>query len=43
MKFDNWMSKIIDTANELDCSFSWILLLANQVHDQLAKKGAKHM
>ena len=37
------MRKIIDTANELGCSFSWIPHWANQVADQLAKQGAKHL
>ena len=42
-KFENWMFKIIDTSNELGCSFSWIPCLANKFAYQLAKQGAKHM
>ena len=42
-KFDNWMREIIDTTNELGYSLSWIPCTTNQVTNQLAKQGAKHM
>ena len=37
------MHRIIDIANELGCFFSWVPRSVNQVADELAKQGAKHL
>ena len=42
-KFDKRMHKIIHIASELGCSLFWVPHSANQVTDQLAKQGAKHL
>ena len=42
-KFDNQIHKIIDVVSELGCFLAQVPRSTNQVADQLAKQGDKHL